>query len=272
MTVAMEVTTDSIKSDFRAHEIKGWLNPPDPSTNANRARALRHEGTGTWLLENPAFQSWSLGTLRHIWLHGLAGCGKTVLSTTVLDYLATGNDKTILIYFFDFSDNKKQTHESMLRSLTFQLYYSAVDSAIQLDASFQAHQNGKYQPEMKTLSALLFKILRVQQRVSIVLDALDESTTRDESLKWIEDIISKPELAHVQLLYTSRPESDFLGRIPNLIGEENCIPLNKEAVNSDIRSWVSAQLSQRRDFTEKPLSRGLLEEIRKKVGDRADGM
>jgi hypothetical protein len=125
---------------------------------------------------------------------------------------------------------------------------------------------------MKTLSALLFKILRVQQRVSIVLDALDESTTRDESLKWIEDIISKPELAHVQLLYTSRPESDFLGRIPNLIGEENCIPLNKEAVNSDIRSWVSAQLSQRRDFTEKPLSRGLLEEIRKKVGDRADGM
>ncbi|KAJ5449841.1 PfsNACHT and ankyrin domain protein [Penicillium daleae] len=253
-------------------EIKGWLNPPDPSTNANHARTLRHEGTGTWLLENPVFQSWSSGTLRHIWLHGLAGCGKTVLSTTVLDYLATGNDKTILNFFFDFSDNKKQTYESMLRSLAFQLYQSGVDSAIQLDALFQAHQNGKYQPETKALSTILFKMLRVQQRVSIVLDALDESTTRDEILKWIEDMLCKPELAYVQLLCTSRPESEFLRRIPVLIGQEDCLPLDEQAVNSDIRSWVSAQLSQRRDFTEKPLSQGLLEEIRTKVGDGADGM
>jgi hypothetical protein len=33
-----------------------------------------------------------------------------------------------------------------------------------------------------------------------------------------------------------------------------------------------AQLSQRRDFTEKSLSPDLLKEIRMKVGDGADGM
>ncbi|KAJ5364731.1 Pfs NACHT and ankyrin domain protein [Penicillium cataractarum] len=271
MSVAMKANTDSIKSNLLTHDIKAWLDPSDPSTNANHARTLHHKGTGAWLLENPVFRSWYLGSRQHMWLHGLAGCGKTVLSTIVLDCLAKGNDP-ILNFFFDFSDTRKQTYESMLRSLAFQLYQGGFDSAVHLDALFQAHQNGKDQPERKVLSALLFKMLAVQKRVSIVLDALDESTSRDDILKWIEDIISRPELAHVQLFYTSRPESQFLRRIPILIGEEGCLPLNEQAVNSDIRSWVSVQLSQRCDFTEKSLSQGLLEEIQKKVGDGANGM
>ncbi|PLB48774.1 Pfs, NACHT and ankyrin domain protein, partial [Aspergillus steynii IBT 23096] len=271
-TVAMKATTDSFKSELRTREIKRWLDPPDPSTNANHARKLHYEGTGAWLLENPVFRLWYSGSRRHIWLHGLAGCGKTILSTTVLDHLANRNDGPILNFFFDFSDNKKQTYERMLRSLAFQLYQGRVDSAIHLDASFQAHQNGKDQPKTESLWVILSKMLRVQNRASIILDALDESTTRDDILTWIEDIISRPELAHVQMLYTSRPESEFLRRIPTLIGREGSLPLDKQAVNSDIHSWVSAQLSQRQDFTEKPLSQGLLDKIRKKVGNGADGM
>lgn len=115
-------------------------------------------------------------------------------------------------------------------------------------------------------------MLEAQSEVSIILDALDESKTRIDVLEWIKDMISRPELAHVQLLLTGRPESEFLREIPALIGRESCLPFDKQAVNSDIRSWVLAQLSQRRDFTEKPLSRHLLEEIGRKVGEGADGM
>ncbi|CAG8263195.1 unnamed protein product [Penicillium salamii] len=272
MTVAMKATTDSIKSDLRSDKIRGWLDPPDPSTNANHARTLHHKGTGAWLLESPVFQSWYSGSRRHLWLHGLAGCGKTVLSVTVLDHLAKGNDGVTLSFFFDFSDTSKQTLDGMLRSLACQLYQGGFGSEIHLDALFQAHRNGSDQPTTKALLITVFKMLLVQKKVSIVLDALDESKERDNVLQWIEDVISRPELAHVQMLYTSRPESEFLRLIPPLIGEQNCIPLNKQAINSDIQSWVTAQLSQRRDFTEKPLSQDLLEEIRKKVSDRADGM
>ncbi|CEO59613.1 Putative Pfs, NACHT and Ankyrin domain protein [Penicillium brasilianum] len=249
-----------------------WLCPPDPSTNANHARTLRHEGTGAWLLENPVFQSWHSGSRRHLWLHGLAGCGKTVLSATVLDHLAKGNNRLILSFFFDFSDTTKQTLDGMLRSLAFQLYQSGVGSANHLNALFQAHQNGSDQPTTKALLDIIFKMLAAQRKVSIVLDALDESKTRDDVLLWIQDVISRPELAHVQLLYTGRPESEFLRDIPPLIGKQNCLSLDKQAVNADIRSWVTAQLFQRRYFKEKPLSEDLLERIRTKVGDGADGM
>ncbi|KAK9445083.1 Pfs, NACHT and Ankyrin domain protein [Metarhizium brunneum] len=271
-TIATKAATDSIRSDLRTDKIERWLRPPDPSTNANHARKLRHEGTGAWLLENPIFQQWHSGARRHLWLKGLAGCGKTVLSATVLDNLTKGNDRLILSFFFDFSDTTKQTLDGMLRSLAFQLYQGGAGSVGLLEASFQAHQDGRHQPATKTLEDVVCKMLAVQKKGSIVLDALDESTTRDELLRWMKDIISRPELSDVQLICTGRPEPDFRGNIPSLIGEENCLALDKESVNADIRSYVAAQLSQRSGFREKRLSQDLLERIRRKVGDDADGM
>ncbi|CAI7573585.1 unnamed protein product [Penicillium glandicola] len=271
-TVATKAATDSIRSDLHTDKIRRWLCPPDPSTNANQAKALRHEGTGAWLLENPIFESWHSGSRRHLWLYGLAGCGKTVLSATVLGHLANRNDGLTLSFFFDFSDTTKQTLDGMLNSLAFQLYEGGVGSAVYLDALFQAHRNGSDQPTRKALSDIVLKMLVVRKRVFIVLDALDESKPRDDVLLWIKDVMSRPELAHIQLLYTSRPESEFQRHIPPLIGEENCLPLDTQAVNSDIRSWVTAQLDQRLDFIEKPLSQDLLEAIRRKIGDGADGM
>lgn len=268
----MKATANSISSDLRTDKIKRWLCPPDPSTNAKHARDVRHEGTGMWLLENPVFQEWHSGSRRHLWLHGLAGCGKTVLSATVLDHLTKGNDRLILGFFFDFGDATKQAVDGMLRSLAFQLYQGGAGSAGLLDASFQAHKEGRDQPATKTLSDVLFKMLAVQKKVSIVLDALDESTTRDKLLSWIKAVVSSRELRHVQLICTSRPETEFLHDIPSSIGEENHFALDKQAVNADIRSYVIAQLSQRRDFQDKRLSQDLLEQIQKKVGDGADGM
>jgi hypothetical protein len=115
-------------------------------------------------------------------------------------------------------------------------------------------------------------MLAVQKKGSVVLDALDESTTRGELLLWMNGVVSRPELADVQLICTGRPEPEFMRDIPSLIGEENCLAFDKEPVNADIRTYVAAQLLQRRDFRDKCLSDDLLETIKRKVGDGADGM
>ncbi|KAM3455815.1 hypothetical protein NHJ6243_008410 [Beauveria neobassiana] len=272
MTIETKTTTDTVESYLRANHIKIWLRPPDPSTNANHARTLRHEGTGTWLLDHPVFQSWLSRPYRHLWLHGLAGCGKTILSATVLDHLRKDLSRLVLSFFFDFSDSTKQTVDGMLRSLAFQLYQSEPGSAGLLDASFQAHRGGRDQPTTKTLEDVVVKMLAIQKKGYIVLDALDESTTWGEVIQWMEKVVSRTELGDVRLICTSRPESELSRRIPRLFGNKNCLPLDKQAVNADIRSWVTAQLSQRPDFLEKPLSHDLLEQIRREIGDGADGM
>lgn len=154
-TVATKAATDSIRSDLRPDKIKRWLRPPDPSPNANHARKLHHEGTGAWLLENPVFQEWYSRSRRHLWLNGLTGGGKTVLSATALDHLAKGNDRLILSFFFDFGDTRKQTLDGMLRSLAFQLDQGGA-GCVGLDGSIQAHQDGRDQPATKALSDVLF--------------------------------------------------------------------------------------------------------------------
>ena len=266
----MNATADLIRSDLHADKIERWLRPSDPSTSANHARKFRHEGTGVWLLESPIFQEWHSGARRHLWLHGLAGCGKTVLSAIILDHLTKGNNRLILNFFFDFGDTAKQTVDGMLRSLAFQIYQCRASSAGLLDASFQAHQDGCHQPATKALSDILVKILAVQKKATILLDALDESTTRRELLDWIKDVVSNPKLSHVQLICTGRSESEFLRDVHSWIGDENSLALDKRSINADVRSYVAAQLSQRREF--QPLSPDILDQIRRKVGNGADGM
>ncbi|KAK2604011.1 hypothetical protein QQS21_003847 [Conoideocrella luteorostrata] len=268
--IATKATTESIKAGLHTDSIKRWLCPPDPSTNANHARKLRHDGTGAWLLDNPVFQEWYLGLRRHLWLNGLAGYGKTVLSATILDYISKDNNSLILSFFFDFSDRTKQTLDGLLRSLAYQIYQGG--STGLLDAMFQANQNSRDEPNTKTLEDIVRKMLTIQKKGTIILDALDEATTRHELLSWIKDFVSRPELSHIQLIYTGRPETEFLREIPLLIGQENCLALNKESINADIQSYVAAQLLQRPDFQNKPLSQELLNKIRRKVGGGADGM
>ncbi|KXJ84981.1 Pfs, NACHT and ankyrin domain protein [Microdochium bolleyi] len=262
----------SIKTGLHSDKIERWLRPSDPSTNANHARKLRHEGTGAWLLEHPVFRSWKAGSCQHVWLHGLAGCGKTVLSTTVLDHLEERQDRLLLSFFFDFSDTSKQTVDGMLRSLAFQLYRTTAKCAMHLDALYGTHHDGRNQPTRETLLHVVCKMLASHERVVIILDALDESTTRGELVSGIKDIASRLESRHVQLICTSRPEPDFRCSMPELMGEGNCLKLDKHAVDGDIRSYVAAQLVERHEFRSKYLSQGLLKQIQSKVGDGADGM
>lgn len=254
--------------------VEKWLKPPNPSINLNEARKLRHTGTGTWLLEHEDFQKWTAGQNRHLWLHGMAGCGKTVLSAIILDHILRSKETNVnLFFFFDFKDSAKQTLDGMLRSLIFQLHQAnVVGSASYIQDLCRSHNNGQNQPTLGTLSDTLHRLLAKQRNASIILDALDESNTRCELIRWMKNLVLSPDSHHVRCIWTSRTEHDFSDNIPDLIGKDCCISLHKEAVNIDIRSYVKAQLETDTRFTRKDIEVNLRNQIQQKVGDGADGM
>ncbi|RYC78788.1 hypothetical protein BFJ63_vAg18337, partial [Fusarium oxysporum f. sp. narcissi] len=263
---------ETVRSNQHVAEIKEWLSPTDSSTNANHARQLRHEGTREWFLNRAAFREWETGLRRHLWLYGLPRCGKTVLSTTILDHLMNIGDHITLDFFFDFSDTTKQTVDGMLRSLVFRLYKLGIDSSRELDGLFQSHHDGRDQPAAKTLLGCLHTMMRAPIKTFPVLDALDESTTKVELLKWMKDVISTPELDHVRLIATGRPEAEFQREIPHLIGKSNCLLLDKAAINADIRSYVMARLEQSPEFAKWASFPSVLKQIRNEIGSKPDGM
>jgi hypothetical protein len=73
----------------------------------------------------------------------MAGCGKTILSMTILDYLLRLDTYTTLAFFFNFSDPGKQKLEDLLRSLAIQLYYTGNEAAKRLNSLFTSYNKGQ---------------------------------------------------------------------------------------------------------------------------------
>lgn len=104
-----KVAVDSLKSDSHFNKVKKWLSPPDPSANLTKAQK-RQERTGSWFLQSELFKEWKSGIRQHLWLHGIPGFGKTVLSATIIEHLnqQLKSSHAVLNFFFDFTDTDKQ--------------------------------------------------------------------------------------------------------------------------------------------------------------------
>ena len=261
-----------MKSDIHLDKVRKWLSPPDTSTNVNAAKEKRHKGTGTWFLTSAAFLEWKSGSRRHLWLHGLAGCGKTVLTSTILDHLRDTQTESCvtLDFFFDFRDKGKQQFDNLLRSLAFQLYSQCANSLKDLNSLFASYDDGRKQPTTDSLSRSVHIMMQRPKKLQIILDALDECVTRSELLKWMKTL---PELASVHLIATSRWEEELESGLSGWIHKENTVPIDRDLVNADIRSYIKARLEVGEEFQKRwAPTPAVLEELEAELGGMAGGM
>ncbi|KAJ6475414.1 ankyrin repeat-containing domain protein [Mycena sanguinolenta] len=74
-----------VDSDTRT-KMEKWLKRVDVGVNYRNASNKKHNGTGKWLLENSLqFREWIYAPGSFLWLHGISGSGKTVLSSMIVD-------------------------------------------------------------------------------------------------------------------------------------------------------------------------------------------
>ncbi|KAJ4330292.1 hypothetical protein N0V87_010137 [Didymella glomerata] len=230
----------------RLGKICTWLSAPDPSTNYHKAHKQRQAETGLWLLHNARFAEWKGRTASRLWLHGIPGCGKTILSSTVIEHLLQhchDDARMVTAYFyFDFNDAQKQNPELMLRSLLSQLLQRSVTIPKGVDALFSACDNGQRQPSLHALLEVLPPVMQQFTHVYVVLDALDECTQRPELMDVLETVAGW-QLDNMHLLMTSRKERDIESSLGSYVKEEDTICLQREVVDKDIQQYVQQRLS-----------------------------
>lgn len=56
-----------------------WLASTDPLINQIAARAKHEAHTGNWFIQGSECQEWRDTPNSFLWLHGIPGCGKSVL-------------------------------------------------------------------------------------------------------------------------------------------------------------------------------------------------
>lgn len=248
-------------------KIHAWLCPPDPSTNYNKALRQRHPGSGQWFIRSSVYSAWKSQQRSSIWLHGIPGCGKTILSSTIIEDLERGDTSRKPLYFyFDFSDSEKQTFDTMAQSLIFQI--SEYDTAVEkmLQNLYEQHRDGKRQPSIEVLDEALKKILWTRS-TTIILDALDECTARKPLLKWVRD-------TGCHVLLTSRKLEDISDALEACLDKGFIVDAQRAEVDEDIAAYVRYQLRNpenalAKTWAERP---SILDKIEEVIVGGAGGM
>jgi hypothetical protein len=249
-----------------------WLNTTDPSSNHNRACSSHKPGTGDWFTKGQSYRTWLAKPNSFFWLNGKAGCGKTVLSSTIVESTVLHCDENegcvIAYFYFSFTDSAKKRNENMLSSLLAQLS-SQVDitpnSLVSLHRTYQ-RSTPPIDPLKSCIQTLIDELPFFN--VYLIVDAIDEipnSEGREEACEVLQELSKNPK-AHV--LMTSRREYDITEYISECNNVTDISIQNRE-VDRDIQLYIRQQLNE-----DKKLKRwaALHFEIEDILGKKADGM
>jgi hypothetical protein len=255
--------------------IMEWLSAPDAFTNFNNARAKCHPRTGSWIFEHPVFLRWKAEENNFIWCHRIPGYGKTILSSTIIDYLHSTQIDTsfpILMFFFDFNDPNKQSYESLIRSLIKQLYLVSKTSRDLLASLYYKYNEGNSAPSTESLSKTLQSIFSFGQKIYIIIDALDECRDREKLIRWMRDMCSST-CGNLHIIVTSRTEADIQSGINTWANEKDFISLQQTLVDPDIREFIRTILHDEVGGFQRWRSRPeILTEIELELTAKAAGM
>jgi hypothetical protein len=261
---------DAQQSDeFR--KIVAWLAPPDPGTNHASARQHHESQTGGWLLRSTQYTNWKTGAVSHLWIHGKAGCGKTVLSSTAIEDIRGTCEKdadiSYAFFYFSFSDERKQSDGDLLRSLVVQLGWREPGLSMLL----QAYKNTKSSvPGADELEKILLASVRPCARVYLIIDALDECPEDHEARQHVLERIERltQGASNLKILATSRELPAIRESMVALASQPMRIATSD--VDADIQRYVANQLLGDRSF--RKFRKETLDLIESTIASKADGM
>jgi len=274
----MHDTVTNLAADHRRGKMESWLSPPDPSENYNKALKQRHKHSGLWFLQSETFTKWNKRRNSFLWLYGIPGCGKTILSSAIIKTLDCMllPSQPLLYFYFDFNDSRKQELDSMVRSLIIQLYSKLGNTSKELDSLITSHGNGCRQPSLESLCGAFLQMIDQVEEVWIVLDALDECITRRGSptegvVSWIREVLNS-EQRNVHLLVTSRPEQDIESGIIDFTHRDEIVPIQSSLISEDIRAYIHTRVREDNRLKRWRSQPEVQNEIETRLMEKADGM
>ncbi|CAM1509295.1 Fc.00g030340.m01.CDS01 [Cosmosporella sp. VM-42] len=239
---------DLVRAAQITSEIRGWLKAPDATIDFNEAAKKKHPSTGLWLVKGPAFTAWLEKPSSFLWLVGFAGCGKSVLCSTAIQFAfrhRRANPRIgIAFFFFTFNDESKQDASAMLRALILQLSSQLADNHSLLSRLHDSYRNAS--PPDPALIDCLHQLVRAFKDVYIVLDALDESPRskhRDNMLQCLAELRAWSEPG-LHIIVSSRDEVDIREDLEALPKET--IKMKNDSIDRDIASFISEHLHKNR--------------------------
>ncbi|KAG8752411.1 hypothetical protein FRC14_007052 [Serendipita sp. 396] len=274
VTLNIETTVNNVSGQLEdmkmsesRKEVLQWLKGSDLTTNHDTALKKHGSGTGKRLLDSKEFKSWMEEDGKILWLNGIPGAGKTVLSSTVIEHLISecksSVENRMAYYYFDFREHGKQTASDCLRSLVHQLCEQS-ERIPRVVQDLYTECKG-VTPSLSQPTMTLIGLFEDGSKYFIVIDALDECREEEEEherelfFEALQEIVSSAS-GRYSIFIASRPEVDISQNLTDLDAINFNIQHN--LINADIHSHVRACLEKEVRFKKWPsLVKTQIEEI-----------
>ncbi|KAE9362799.1 hypothetical protein N431DRAFT_306139, partial [Stipitochalara longipes BDJ] len=257
--------------DERKRNILQWLSPVDPSINHEAAMKVRQAGTNDWFLSCKEFEHWKECEKSYLWLSGFPGSGKTILMSTLIDFLqrTVEEESTLLAYFYcDFRSPETRNPLNLAGSLLAQICFKLKSFPASLETAFDGCKMSQSpygkRTNLDTITEVLMEIAS-QHRVTILIDALDECERHRDMLEFLQRLGTK---GFFNILVSSRDEvhiREALSEFPRMSLEASSTFLER-----DIASYINHRLSHDREF--RWLKQSFQQTIRERLSLQAKGM
>ncbi|CAI6101215.1 unnamed protein product [Clonostachys chloroleuca] len=256
--------------------------PEDDRDDLIDLKGRRVDRTCEWFIRNNRYSKWLQSPDSDIlWVSGGPGKGKTMLAiylTQVLEQFVRTRDATLLYYFCDGKNEKRNTAIAILRGLLYQLLEQHPHILGFFRGAFTGPRGNQYTvSNMIPLWDIFISILRDANLGSIfcVLDGLDEC--EEASLRRL--------LKKLNILFSERAESSMTTRFNVILlsrGRPEWIesslrrfsrvkldPDSDEEVGRDVDKYISYKIDEL--SAENELPGETLERVRKTLKDGAHG-
>ncbi|MCJ1457100.1 hypothetical protein MMC28_007466 [Mycoblastus sanguinarius] len=222
-----------------------------PSVNNDskhrKLQDLRYSGTGDWIFRHEAFRKWkNAAGSSSLCCHGIPGCGKTVLASTIIDELqrtARSSQKPHIVYYYcDYADQRTLQADRILGTLLKQFFFGG---CIPKEIEVQIPPGYGDGAEMLGVSELM-DLVRTATMLSsasfIIIDGLDEceKEPRQQMIGFLGRI-SGLESVSLKTLVLCREEDELLRSLKGF----SRIRITPSALESDIKSFVTGSVSSR---------------------------
>ncbi|KIJ46871.1 hypothetical protein M422DRAFT_249614 [Sphaerobolus stellatus SS14] len=261
------------QSELSKQKIMEWLDVKiDVNSNFDRARLKCHPGTGQWFLKSAEFTRFrqSDGGLC-LWLYGMPGCGKTILSGSIIAELRAEVERHPCIglayFFLSYTDRGKQTTFNLLSEIALQLLSRISIIPPRITSLYEFN---RLRPPISVLLGIIGCLSQCFSQTFIIVDALDEIAVEERELllHTLKQIISTSTECKINFIVTSRREPYLVDGFQTLQLEQIC--LTTSLVDEDIKLYVTETVENEKKFSR--WDDDLRTEIMQTLTDKANGM
>ncbi|PVH79019.1 hypothetical protein DL98DRAFT_421132 [Cadophora sp. DSE1049] len=211
-----------------------------------KLKALRYEGTGTWLIEDKKYEQWkSSAQSAVLCCHGIPGCGKSVLASSIVDSLIAST--TAMYYYCDYSDKRTLDPANLFGTLARQALerLESIPEALATAIEKTAHDGDRLTDSSCALEFLRRGIEPCEDPIYISIDGLDELTEQSQKAicHGLKELMNG-DLVPIRLFLTGREDLSSLLAIPSTV-PFTPISITPSVITSDIRNFVQASTRRR---------------------------